>query len=126
MGFAASASQLSNCGRLAKRSQLSSRSLAYDTKSVSSELMACCTTAHIPSRNSLIIFINCNRAHDDLHEVHRLFGALVQFDTKVSGEVVENKIAAVERLQHQDLPLDRLSCPVCRRPKHQQTSHHDA
>ena len=55
------------------------------------------------------------RAHDDLNEVHGLFGALVQFDAKVRGEVVENQVAAVERLQHQDL-LDRLGCPVAAAP----------
>ena len=47
------------------------------------------------------------RAHDDLNEVHRSFGALVQFDTKIRGEVVDHEVAAVDRLQHQDLLLDR-------------------
>ena len=58
------------------------------------------------------------RAHDDLHEVHRLFGALVQFDMKIRGEVVDHDVAAVDRLQHQDLFLDRLSGPVRCRPEH--------
>jgi hypothetical protein len=49
-----------------------------------------------------------------LDEVHRLFGALVQFDVKIRAERVENDVAAVGRLQHQDLPLDRLSCTRCR------------
>ncbi len=41
MGLAASASQPSNSGRLASRSQFPSLSLAYETKSVSSVLIAC-------------------------------------------------------------------------------------
>ena len=58
------------------------------------------------------------RTHHDLNEVHRLSGPVVQFDTKIRGEVVENQVAAVERLQHQDL-LDRLGCHTRRRPEHQ-------
>ena len=67
------------------------------------------------------------RAHDDLHEVHRLFGALVQFDMKVGGEVVEHEVAAVERLQHQDLLRTGLSGRVSPRPPAaQQASQRDA
>ncbi len=62
------------------------------------------------------------RPHDDLHEVHRLFGALVQFDMKIRGEVVDHDVAAVDRLQHQDLFLDRLSGRVRCRPEHQEAS----
>ena len=66
------------------------------------------------------------RADDDLNEVHWSFGTLVQFDVKMRGEVVENEVAAVERLQHQDLFLGRLSGRVDRRPEQQQASQHDA
>ena len=65
------------------------------------------------------------RTHDDLNEVHRVSGPVVQFDMEIRGEVVDNQVAAVERLQHEDLP-DRLSGPVRRRPEHQQASQHDA
>ena len=44
------------------------------------------------------------RAHDDLDDVHGSLGALVQFDAEVAGELVNDQVAAVERLQHQDLP----------------------
>ena len=40
------------------------------------------------------------RTHDDLNDVHRTAGALVQVDAEVAGEVVERHVAAVERLQH--------------------------
>ena len=43
------------------------------------------------------------RTHDDLNDVHGSLGALVQVDAEVAGEVVENQVAAIERLQHQDL-----------------------
>ena len=45
------------------------------------------------------------RAHDDLDDVHRASGALVQFDAEIAGEMVDGQVAAGERLQHQDLPL---------------------
>ena len=43
------------------------------------------------------------RTDDDLNDVHGSLGALVQFDAEVAGEVVHRQVAAVERLQHQDL-----------------------
>ena len=43
------------------------------------------------------------RADDDLDDVHGCPGALVQVDTEVAGEGVDNQVAAVERLQHQHL-----------------------
>ncbi len=43
------------------------------------------------------------RSDDDLNDVHRALGALVQVDAKVAGEVVDRQAATVERLQHQDL-----------------------
>ena len=49
------------------------------------------------------------RTDDDLNEVHRCPGALIQVDAEVAGKVVENHVAAVERLQHQDLSDRRLS-----------------
>jgi hypothetical protein len=61
-----------------------------------------------------------------LNKVHRSFGALVQFDMKICGEVVGNKVAAVERLQQQNLFLDRLSGRVGRRREQQQASQRDA
>ena len=42
-------------------------------------------------------------AHDDLDDVHGLFGALVQVDAEVAGELVDRQVAAVDRLQHQQL-----------------------
>ena len=39
------------------------------------------------------------RTHDDLNDVHRPPGALVQVDPEVAGEVVEDHVAAIERLQ---------------------------
>ena len=42
-------------------------------------------------------------SHDDLDDVHRCADALDQVDAEVAGEPVENQVAAVERLQHQDL-----------------------
>ena len=49
------------------------------------------------------------RTHDDLNDVHGSPGALIQVDAEVAGEVVERQVAAVERLQHQDLPDRGLS-----------------
>ena len=43
------------------------------------------------------------RTHHDLDDVHRRFGTLVQFDAEVAGELVHRQVAAVERLQQQDL-----------------------
>ena len=43
------------------------------------------------------------RAHDDLNDVHGFPGSLVQAYAEVAGEVIENQVPAVERLQHQDL-----------------------
>ena len=60
-----------------------------------------------------------SRADDDLDDVHGCPGALVQFYTEVAGEVVDNQIAAVERLQHQDLS-DRGLGFARRRTEHQQ------
>ena len=45
------------------------------------------------------------RADDDLNDVHGSLGALVQVYAEVAGEVVHRQAAAVERLQHQDLPV---------------------
>jgi len=66
------------------------------------------------------------RPHHDLHEVYRLVGALIQFDMEICGEAVDHQIAAVDRLQHEDLFLDRLSAPVRCRPEHQDATQHDA
>ena len=46
------------------------------------------------------------RAHDDLNDVHGSPGALVEAHAELAGEMIENQVPAVERLQHQDL-LDR-------------------
>ena len=43
------------------------------------------------------------RAHDDLDDVHGFPDALVQADAELAGELIENQVPAVERLQHQDL-----------------------
>ena len=43
------------------------------------------------------------RADDDLNDVHGSLGDLVQVDAEVAGEIVERHVAAIERLQHQDL-----------------------
>ena len=59
------------------------------------------------------------RAHDDLNDIHRPAGTLVQVDPEVAGEVVEDHVAAIERLQQQDL-LDRLLSLARRRSEHQQ------
>ena len=62
------------------------------------------------------------RAHDDLNDVHGSPGALVQVDAEVAGEVVEDQVAAIERLQHQDLS-DRGRSFARRRPEQQPTRH---
>jgi hypothetical protein len=62
-----------------------------------------------------------SRAHDDLDDVHRVPGALVQAYAEVAGEVVESQVPTVERLQHQDL-LDRGLSFARRRTDHQQAS----
>ena len=49
------------------------------------------------------------RPHRHLDDVHRLAGALVQFDAKLTREVVEYQVAAIERLQDQDLANRGLS-----------------
>ena len=61
------------------------------------------------------------RAHDDLNDVHGFPGALVQADAEVAGEVIENQVPAVERLQHQDL-FDRGLSFARRRNDHQQAA----
>ena len=57
--------------------------------------MACCTTAHMPSRNSLIIFISCSRAHDDLVicPKYSVNSALVRFGVELT---VDAEVAEVE------------------------------
>ena len=55
------------------------------------------------------------RTDDDLDDVHGLSGTLVQFDAEVAGEVVHRQVAAVERLQQQDLS-DRRAQLRSRRP----------
>ena len=52
--------------------------------------------------------------HHDLHDVHRLRRALVQFDAEVAGELVHRERASVERLQHQHLADRRLGVARCR------------
>ena len=59
------------------------------------------------------------RAHDDLNDVDGCPGTLVQVDAEVAGEVVEDQVAAVERLQQQDLSDRRLRF-ARRRSEHQQ------
>ena len=66
------------------------------------------------------------RADDGLNEVHRSFGALVQFDTEIRREIVDHEVAAGERLQHQDLPLDRLRRHIGGCPEREQASQSDA
>ena len=48
------------------------------------------------------------RTHDDLNDVHRSAGTLIQVDPEVAGEVVEDQVAAIVRLQQQDLSDRRL------------------
>ncbi|MGZ5083813.1 MAG: hypothetical protein ACXWBZ_10615, partial [Usitatibacter sp.] len=43
------------------------------------------------------------RAHDDLDDVHGLPDSLVQTYAKVAGEVIDDQVPAVQRLQHQYL-----------------------
>ena len=49
------------------------------------------------------------RPHADLNVVDGSADMLIQVDTEVAGEMIENEIAAVERLQQQDLPDRRFS-----------------
>jgi hypothetical protein len=55
----------------------------------------------------------CGTQHD-LDDVDGRFGALVQFDTEVAGELVIRQVAAVDRLQHQHLADRRLGVARCR------------
>ena len=61
------------------------------------------------------------RAHDDLDDVHGSLGDLVEVYAEVAGEIVERHVAAIERLQHQDLSDGRLRFNRGR-TEHQQTS----
>ena len=65
------------------------------------------------------------RTHDDLNDVHGSPRALVEVDAEVAGEVVEDHVAAIERLQHQDLADRRLSF-ARRRTEQQQARQRDA
>ena len=44
--------------------------------------------------------------HDDLNEIDRVADLLIQVHAEVGGEVIENQVAAVDRLQHQHLSGD--------------------
>ena len=59
------------------------------------------------------------RTHDDLNDVDRSPGALVELDTETAGEMVDNQVTAVERLQQQDLSDRCLRCGW-RSSEHQQ------
>jgi hypothetical protein len=60
-------------------------------------------------------------AHDDLKHVYGFPGTLVQRYAKVAGELIENQVPAVQRLQHQDL-FDRRLLSVARRRADRQQS----
>ena len=60
------------------------------------------------------------RTHDDLNDVHRRSRTLVQVDPEVAGEVVEDQVAAIERLQQQEPASDRRLRFARRRSEHQQ------
>jgi len=47
------------------------------------------------------------RADDHLNDVHGTAGEAIEFDTEAASEGVESQIAAIERLQQQDMPDDR-------------------
>ena len=49
------------------------------------------------------------RTDGDLDDVHCRPRAFLEIDAEIGGEGVERQVAAVERLQHQDLPHRRLS-----------------
>ena len=66
--------------------------------------------------------MNPVETHNDLNDVHGSPFALVQVDTEIGGEVVENQVAAVEGLQHQDL-LDRRRGVTRHRHKQEPASH---
>src|SRR6476661_2173717 len=53
-------------------------------------------------------------ADHDLHDVHMLRSALVQFDAEVAGEVIHRESAPIEGLQHQHLADRRLGVARCR------------
>ena len=61
------------------------------------------------------------RTHDDLDDVHGLFGTAVQFDAEVAGEVVDRQVAAVDGLQEQHLTRGLLGF-ARRRHEQQQAS----
>ena len=65
------------------------------------------------------------RTHDHLNDVHRPLRAPVQVDTEVAGEVIEDHVAAIERLQQQDLSDRRLRFAP-RRSEQQQARQRDA
>ena len=50
------------------------------------------------------------RGHDDLNDVHGFSRALVQAYAEVAGELIENQVPPVQRLEHQDLFDRGLSC----------------
>ena len=60
-------------------------------------------------------------SHGDLDEIDRAPDLLIQVDAEVGGEVIENQVAAVDRLQHQHLSGDGLGL-ARRRREQQQTS----
>ena len=57
--------------------------------------------------------------HGDLNEIDRALDLLIHLHAEVGGEVIENQVAAVDRLQHQHLPGERLSLARRRREQHQ-------
>ena len=63
--------------------------------------------------------------HDDLDEVHGSPRALVEVYAEVAGEAVKDHVAAIERLQHQDLADRRLRF-ARRGSEHQQARQRDA
>ncbi len=65
------------------------------------------------------------RTHDDLNNIHRSARTSVQFDPEVAGKVIEDHVAAIERLQQQDLSHRRRR--FAPRPiEHQQACQRDA
>jgi hypothetical protein len=60
-------------------------------------------------------------AYNDLNHVHGFSRSLVQADAEDAGEVIENQVPAVQRLQHQDL-LDRRLSFAPHRNDHEQAA----
>jgi hypothetical protein len=64
------------------------------------------------------------RVHDHLDKVHGLPGLFVQAKPEITDELIENQVASVQRMQHQDLLYGGLRLAQCRRDGQQAAQYH--